>query len=109
MISFGKVRFWTLLLGLLTMSGPPPLQAATPVDVVIKSKLGNVTFPHRVHEKIVANCETCHHMGVAAGGCIRCHNTHPDAPRAKDALHRLCKGCHAEKKGPSGCKDCHKK
>ncbi len=109
MIPIGKFRSWALALGLLTILTPSPLLAAPPVEVVLKSKLGNVTFPHQRHEKIVSNCETCHHMGVAAGGCIKCHSTHPEAPKAKDAFHRLCKGCHAEKKGPSGCKDCHKK
>ncbi len=83
--------------------------ASTPEMIVLKSKLGNITFPHLRHEQMSSNCETCHHMGVAAGGCSHCHNNNPEAPKAKDAYHRLCKGCHAEKRGPSGCGDCHKK
>lgn len=99
-----------LTLGLLVfLSVPIASLASTPEKVVLKSKLGNITFPHLRHEQMISNCETCHHMGVAAGGCSHCHNKEPEAPKAKDAYHRLCKGCHAEKSGPSGCGDCHKK
>lgn len=99
-----------LLLGLCLLTLLPLSSlAATPVSVVLKSKLGDVTFPHQRHERIASNCETCHHMGVEAGGCSACHLSNPEAPKPKDAYHRLCKGCHAEKRGPSGCKDCHKK
>lgn len=99
-----------LLLGLCLLTLLPLSSlAAPPVSVVLKSKLGDVTFPHQRHERIVSNCETCHHMGVEAGGCSACHLSNPEAPKPKEAYHRLCKGCHAEKRGPSGCKDCHKK
>lgn len=105
-----KLKLLPLAMGLtILLLIPLSSLAAPPETVVIKSKLGNVTFPHQRHERIAANCETCHHMGVAAGSCITCHNQNPEAPKAKDAFHRLCKGCHADKRGPSGCKDCHKK
>lgn len=105
-----KRKILSLTLGLSILLWLPLASlAATPDTVVMKSKLGDITFPHLRHERLVSNCETCHHMGVAAGSCITCHNQNPEAPKAKDAFHRLCKGCHADKKGPSGCKDCHKK
>lgn len=102
-------NYLPLLLGLCLLLLPLSSFAATPEQVVIHSKMGDVTFPHRKHEGRATNCETCHHMGVEAGNCSKCHLSDPEAPKPKDAYHRLCKGCHAEKRGPSGCKDCHKK
>jgi c(7)-type cytochrome triheme protein len=69
--------------------------------VTLKSKMGDVTFNHKVHGEKV--------------GCKACHPTEPPAKFAlggKDAAHKLCAGCHAEKKmGPAAnkCMECHKK
>jgi mono/diheme cytochrome c family protein len=68
-------------------------------SVTIKAKNGDVTFNHKVHG--------------SAAGCASCHG--PNTPGklslgGKDAAHKLCIGCHNEKKaGPSKCLDCHKK
>lgn len=32
---------------------------------------------------------------------------HIDQPGLKGAYHRLCRGCHADEGGPTGCTDCH--
>ncbi len=69
--------------------------------VTVKSKMGDVTFNHKVHGE--------------KAGCKACHPTEPAAKFAlggKDPAHKLCTGCHAEKKaGPQAnkCMDCHKK
>lgn len=59
--------------------------------------MGKVAFPHKAHMKL---------------GCAKCHEGAPKKIEMnKDVAHnKLCVKCHkAEKKGPQGCKDCHKK
>ena len=65
--------------------------------VVYPAKNGNVTFNHKAHSAKL-ECKLCHGNGAPAKIAID-----------KDAAHKLCKGCHAEKKGPTKCGDCHKK
>jgi hypothetical protein len=65
---------------------------------VIEMKRG-VKFNHKAHQVAVS------------GGCKVCHEKAPGKIEGfgKDFAHKTCKGCHAEmKKGPVGCKDCHK-
>ncbi|HBT82869.1 MAG: hypothetical protein A2091_04540 [Desulfuromonadales bacterium GWD2_61_12] len=79
-----------------------------PAEIKLANKMGEITFNHAAHQGKVADCKTCHHKGVEAGKCTGCHGVKPEAPAAKDAFHKQCKGCHQEKGGPTGCKDCHK-
>lgn len=63
-------------------------------------KMGKVTFPHKKHQEMLKDCKKCHEKasGKIEGGF------------SKDWAHKTCKGCHAAgKKGPTSCKDCHKK
>jgi hypothetical protein len=65
---------------------------------VIEMKKG-VTFNHKAHVEATKDCTKCH--AAAAGGKIEGFG--------KDWSHKNCKGCHVEmKKGPTGCKECHK-
>jgi hypothetical protein len=68
-------------------------------SVTVKAKNGDVTFNHKVHG--------------STGGCPACHGTGTPGKLSlggKDAAHKLCTGCHKEKKaGPTKCLDCHKK
>lgn len=75
--------------------------AAFAADVIeLPASFGKVTFPHAKHVEMLKDCTKCHE--TKAGGKI--------AKLGKDWAHATCKGCHAEmKKGPTGCKDCHKK
>jgi c(7)-type cytochrome triheme protein len=69
--------------------------------VTLKAKNGDVTFNHKVHGE--------------KAGCKACHTAEPPAKFAiggKDPAHKLCGGCHTEKKaGPAAnkCMECHKK
>jgi hypothetical protein len=52
----------------------------------------------------------------AHGEKVGCKACHPEATPAKltlggkDPAHKLCQGCHTEKKaGPTKCMECHKK
>lgn len=59
--------------------------------------MGKVAFPHKAHMKL---------------GCAKCHEGAPKKIEINKAVAHdvLCKKCHIElKKGPQGCKDCHKK
>jgi len=76
--------------------------AAGPEVIELKASMGKVTFPHKMHQEMLKDCKKCHAKGP---GKI--------AELGKDWAHKTCKGCHAEgfngKKGPTACKDCHKK
>jgi len=65
--------------------------------VVFPAKNGDVTFNHKVHSAKFA-CKSCHGDGAPSKIAID-----------KEKAHALCRGCHAEKKGPTKCADCHKK
>lgn len=91
-----------------------------------KVKQPGVAFNHGNHATTyVAKCETCHHSdkGLTKDSdksvkkCSSCHltaqgatGTIQDASLTKNPFHSSCIGCHkTEKKGPTMCKDCHKK
>ena len=80
-----------------------------PAEVKLEAKMGTVTFQHQAHQGRVADCKTCHHNGVEAGACRSCHGVKPEAPKAKDAFHKVCKDCHKKENGPTKCKGCHVK
>jgi len=64
------------------------------------SSFGKVTFSHKAHQEALKDCTKCH--ATPEGGKI--------ANFGKEWAHKTCKGCHSDmKKGPVGCKDCHKK
>lgn len=74
--------------------------AASDAIVFAASKMGKVSFPHKFHQDILSGCTSCH--SNSSGGTI--------PGFGKDLAHKTCKACHAEmKKGPTACKDCHKK
>ncbi|WP_243370259.1 cytochrome c7 [Geotalea sp. SG265] len=63
------------------------------------AKNGNITFDHKKHQETLKDCKICHEKGP---GKIEGFG--------KDKAHKLCKGCHEEKKaGPTKCGECHKK
>jgi len=63
--------------------------------------MGNVTFPHKMHQELLKNCKVCH---ATKPGKIEGFG--------KDVAHKLCINCHKTEsngKGPTTCKACHKK
>jgi hypothetical protein len=97
------------------------------VDVAAK-KQPPVPFNHAKHgDTLVKTCDTCHHNEkgltkaqvdkVDVKKCSECHlNATGKTPSmremslTKNPLHVRCINCHTEqKKGPTVCKDCHKK
>lgn len=69
-------------------------------DVIeLPASMGKVTFPHKKHQQMLKDCKKCHEKTPGKITAL-----------GKEWAHKTCKGCHAElKKGPTGCKDCHKK
>jgi len=67
-----------------------------PAEIKFPNKMGEVTFKHADHQAKAGDCKVCHE---AAPGKIEGFG--------KDIAHKTCKGCHQEKGGPTGCKDCH--
>ena len=92
------MRLIIVVIALLALAVSPVIAADM---VTLKAKMGDVTFNHKAHGEKV--------------GCKSCHPAEPPAKFAiggKDAAHKLCGGCHTEKKaGPAAnkCMDCHKK
>jgi len=67
------------------------------------AKKPTVPLSHRAHQSY-GSCMDCHHKGLKDTKCTNCHK--PE--EAKDIYHKQCKdGCHKQKGGPTGCKDCH--
>lgn len=99
-----------LLIFLILFSLIIPLQilaAEGPEDVEFPSRWGIVTFKHYRHQARVNDCLACHHQGMDMGSCRSCHGVLPNTPLSKDALHKRCKDCHREKRGPTECSGCH--
>lgn len=73
---------------------------ACAADVIeLPASMGKVSFQHKKHQEMLKDCSKCHSKGP---GKIE--------ELGKDWAHKTCKGCHSEgKKGPTSCKDCHKK
>lgn len=88
--------------------------------IPFETKLGIVTFQHRMHADLsMTECNTCHHTWEGTGPVKACHECHEkkgsEAPVARKIFHARCIGCHeytaAEgmQAGPlkKKCKLCH--
>lgn len=74
--------------------------AASPETIELPASMGKITFHHRQHQDRLKDCTMCH--STQDGGKIEGFG--------KDFAHKTCKGCHqGMNKGPTSCKDCHKK
>lgn len=92
-----KIIAVVAMLSITAFAGAAP--AAGPETIELPASMGKVSFSHKKHQDLLKSCKKCH---SAAPGKI--------AEMNKDWAHKTCKGCHTEmKKGPTGCKECHKK
>ena len=99
-------RLFLLVLGFsMVVTGIGRAQTG-PGEVLIPAGPGEIRFSHTLHQAR-ATCGICHHQGTEAGPCRGCHGPRPEIPSAPDAFHRLCRGCHKLKGGPTTCNGCH--
>ncbi|HET6421421.1 MAG TPA: cytochrome c7 [Geobacteraceae bacterium] len=67
--------------------------------ITFPAKMGDVKFPHKMHQQMVKDCKVCHTRKIGTIDNF-----------GKDTAHKMCWDCHKAKgKGPVACKDCHKK
>ena len=94
-----KTLQYTILAAIVALSFSSVVFAAGPETIELPASIGKVTFQHKLHQERLNDCTKCH---AKAPGKI--------AELGKDWAHKTCKGCHAaNNKGPTSCKDCHKK
>ncbi len=74
---------------------------------------GDVTFPHKVHQDSLKDCDACHKLFPQEAGAIQ--KAIAAGTLKKKVAMKQCMDCHkaakakGEKTGPVGCKECHKK
>jgi DnaJ-class molecular chaperone len=116
-----------MLAGFLCLSGAAlAYETVIPADkevIQFETKLGTVTFLHKMHADLsVTKCTTCHHAlkeeDERVKACHECHGKDvAEAPKVKTAFHSTCIGCHeytvahGDEAGPQKkkCKLCHVK
>ncbi len=88
--------------------------AAGADSIVLKGGApGNVTFPHKLHQEKLKDCNLCHKMFAKEAGSIE-KDIASGKIKKKDAM-KMCIDCHKATKakgqpsGPTGCSECHKK
>lgn len=103
-----KFRLLLFLLFLLFLPMPLLAQQGNGEEAYdYPSRWGNVTFDHRGHQRRIADCKSCHHLGVELGDCDSCHGVIKGLPQFKDVLHKQCITCHWHRRGPTECAGCH--
>ena len=76
------------------------------------SKRGKVHFPHRQHQKNLADCQICHSIFPQEAGAIQKLKAQGTLKK-KYVMNKLCTKCHKAKKraglpsGPTKCSKCH--
>lgn len=108
-----------------TESGAPAASVIFPVSAKPNSGglgMKPVVFNHKIHEKNVATCESCHHTGDPVA-CTTCHTvegkTEGKFVKLDRAMHatnikqrkgntpKSCVSCHAEQFAKPECAGCH--
>lgn len=89
-----------ILCTIVALSFSTVVFAAVSATIELPASNGKVAFQHQKHQETLKDCTKCH--TTQAGGKIEGFG--------KELAHKTCKGCHSELgKGPTSCKDCHKK
>ena len=75
--------------------------------------MGDVSFPHKLHQEKLKDCDDCHKLFPMEAGAIQ--KAMASGKLKKKAVMATCKTCHKLTKakghtaGPTACKDCHDK
>lgn len=108
----------TIVVGVLSLSlasaGTAFSAGNGAASMVLKGgSLGNVSFPHKLHQEKLGSCETCHKLFPKEAGAIE--KLIAAGTLKKKEVMNNCKSCHVETKakghtaGPTSCKSCHDK
>ncbi|PLX88607.1 MAG: hypothetical protein C0618_03975 [Desulfuromonas sp.] len=100
-----RIPFFFVLL--MLCCGINAVASSAPDMIEYPSRWGIISFDHQEHQRRAGECTVCHHQGAEMGACNTCHGVLPTTPIHKDVLHKLCKDCHREKRGPTECAGCH--
>ena len=70
-------------------------------------KLGDVPFPHHLHQSVLEDCKLCHNLFPQISGSIE--KLKAEGKLKKKEVMDRCQACHRQKTGPIKCGECHKK
>lgn len=76
--------------------------------------MGNITFPHHLHQGVVNDCMVCHKDFAQEPGSLQAAKDKGVLKR-KQVMDMTCRKCHGDRKkagedhGPVSCSGCHKK
>ena len=83
-------------------------------DITINGgSIGNILFPHRIHQGVISDCDSCHNLFPQVQGSI--DDLKSSGKMKKQQVMNQCRKCHnkmandGEKTGPTNCGGCHKK
>lgn len=85
-----------------------------PAEGMKPMAMSPAVFNHKLHEKNVDTCRSCHHKGMQA--CSKCHTLQGSKEggfvQLEQAMHRAtakqsCVGCHNQQKADAKCAGCH--
>lgn len=112
-----KNTIWVLAallgLGLLAMAGTA-ISANTGAEnlLIDGGQRGDVSFPHRTHQKILVDCNKCHDLFPQEPGAIARLKKAGDLKKMQ-VMNTRCVKCHkamkkeGAKTGPTTCSKCH--
>lgn len=89
-----------MLLVCSTGMGVDQIPAEKEIIYLERSKMGIVTFTHKMHSTLNGvYCTTCHHTAQGNWQPEDCHNCHKpepqgNVPQSGVAFHTRCRGCH---------------
>lgn len=99
---------------ILSMAFAGTVFAAGQANITLKGgAMGDVHFPHKLHQDTLKDCKLCHKLFPMKEGAIQ--KGIADGKLKKKEVMKNCETCHkADKKagkkaGPTSCKGCHKK
>lgn len=85
-----------------------------PEIVLQGGKMGNITFPHHLHQSVVNDCMVCHVNFSQEPGSLQAAKD-IGTLKKKQVMDTTCLKCHKDRKkagethGPVSCSGCHKK
>lgn len=93
---------------------PDALEKGVEIIDLPGGPLGDVRFPHRLHQESQKDCNICHDLFARQPGAIQ-KQQQAGALRKQQVMDELCIGCHhrlesaGKPSGPTRCDLCHQR